>query len=48
MTTEVKEAFSRMVEEGSLTAEGAKARFTEWLIGPVSDDTLDDFEDRER
>ncbi len=42
LSSHVREAFATLAEEGSLTEEEADAHFLDWLIGPVTDGTLDD------
>ena len=42
LTSHVRDVFAALTEEGSLTADEAEAQFVGWLIGPLSDGTLDD------
>jgi hypothetical protein len=39
---EVRDAFKTMVNNGSISTDEAESRFAAWLVGPVSDGTLDD------
>jgi hypothetical protein len=42
LSSHVREAYTALIEEGTLTADEAEAEFLGWLIGPLSDGTLDD------
>jgi hypothetical protein len=41
LTTHVREGFTTMTEEGTPTADEGDTLFVAWMIGPVSDGTLD-------
>ena len=42
VTTQVRETITAMVKNGSISTDEAESRFARWLVGPVSDGTLDD------